>query len=93
MIYAVPLDMNRALVNVSFAAGELNLLFVIEDQDAVAQRPVRLDFKARISTFDRAEIATALLNNILQVRPRRIVVRHANVFHAGKIKYANRVML
>ena len=71
VVHAVLLHLNRALVNVAFAAGEVNLLVVVEDQHAVAQRPVRFDFQISLRAFDRAQIAAALFHDILQVRPRR----------------------
>ena len=89
VIHAVLLHVDRALVDIAFAAGQLNLLSVVEHQDAVAQRPVGHDFEIGVRAFDGAQIAAALLGHVLHARPGRIVVGHAHVFHAGQIEHAN----
>ena len=69
VIHAVFFEANRALVNISFAARKLNLLFVVEDEDAITKRLVGLDFKIRVGTLDRSQVAAALFDHILHVRP------------------------
>ncbi len=51
----------RAFVEIALAARELNLLVVIEDEDAVAQRPVHGDFEIGVGAFDGAKIAAVLI--------------------------------
>ena len=89
VIHAVLLHVHRALVHISFTAGQLNLLFVIEHQDAITQGLVGDDVQIGVRALYGAQVATAFLGHILNVRPGRIAVRNAHVFHAGKIEHAN----
>ena len=88
VVHAVLLHVDRALVHVAFAAREPNLLLVIQDQEAVAQGLVGLHFEIGVRAFDGAQIAAALLGHVLQVRPGRIAIRHAHVFHVRQIEHA-----
>ncbi len=89
MVHAVLIHVHRGLVDVSFAARQANLLIVIEDQQAVAHGLVGFNFEVGIRAFDGAQIAAALFRHILQVRPGGIAVRHADVFHVGKIEHVD----
>ena len=82
VIHAVLLHGNGALVDVALARREANLVFVVEDQHAVAQRPVGLHFKVGLRAFDRAQIAAAFFDDVLHPRPLGIAVRHADILYA-----------
>ena len=89
VVHAVLFHVDRALVDIAFAAREANLLVVIEHQQAIAHGLVGLDFEVGVGAFDGAQIAAVLLGHVLQVRPRRIVVGHADVLHVRQIEHAN----
>ena len=88
VIFAVLGHVNRALVNIPFAAGKLDLL-VVEYQKSVAQRPVHHHFEIGVGVLHRAQIATVIVGNVVQPGPLGIVIGDANLFDAGKIDHAN----
>src|SRR6185437_3512147 len=70
-------------------SGQSNALAIIEDQNAVMHGPVGDDFETRLRSFDRAKVASMLVNHVLQAGPRREVVGDANLFDSGQIHHAN----
>ena len=78
-----------APVNVTLAAGERNLLLIIEHENSVADRPIREDCKFGLRAFDSAEVAAVFLGGTWQSCPAGKVVGHVNLFDQGQVNYAD----
>ena len=62
VVHAVLLDRDRALIVIAVAAREAHLLAVVEDEEAVRQRPIGHDVEIGARAFDRPQIAAALFD-------------------------------
>ena len=78
--------MHGALVDIAFAAGELDLL-VVQDEAAVVHGTVGQNFEVGVGAFHGAQIAAVFFDLILQSGPGGKVVGHANLFDGGQIDH------
>ena len=89
MIDAVLIHLDGAVINVILAAGELNLLPVVELNLAALQRAVGGDFEFSFGAGDSAQIAAALFDLGRHAGPRRVMIGDANLLHRGQIGDVN----
>ena len=92
VIRAVLLHVDRALVVVAVAAGEMDRLAAVERELAIAAGAIHLDFDLRVGAFDRAQIAGVLLRHRLQAGPLGIVIGDVNLLHRRQIDHAHLVV-
>ena len=89
VIDAVLIHLDGAVIDVILAAGELDLLSVIELDLAALKRAVGGDLEFGLGADDGAQIAAALLDLGRHAGPGRVMVGDANLLHRGQIGDAN----
>ena len=85
VVEAILLNLYGALVDVTFTAGKIELLVIVQDQHAIAQRPVSHDFELSLGALDGAQITAALFDGIRHAHPGRELVGHANLLNSRQV--------
>ncbi len=89
VVDAVLIHLDGAVIDVILAAGELDLLSVVELDLAALQRAIGGDIEFGLGAGDRAQIAAALLDLGRHAGPGGVMVGDANLLHRGQIGDAN----
>ena len=93
MVDAVLIHLDGAVIDVVLAAGELDLLSVVELDLAALEWPVGGDVQFGFGAGDGAQIATALLDLGRHARPGGVMVSDAYLLDRWQIRDANAVVL
>ena len=80
----------KGVVRAGLGAGQTNLLALAEREQPVVERTIGGDFEFRLRPFHGAQIAAALFHRILQLGPRREVVRDFDLFNRRLVDDTNR---
>ncbi len=93
VVRTVFLHAERAVVEIAWAAGQVQRLAVVEHQHAVTQRAIHGHGQLGFSTFERTQVAAMLLRNRRQAGPARVVVGHLQILDRRQINHPNGVVL